>query len=65
MKEITKAKKGDNKARLCWCESKRTSEKNHNLFHGEVFFLLTGHLIGDSILIISLRLTPTPETNPY
>jgi hypothetical protein len=34
------SEKGDNKARLCWCESKMTSEKNHNFFHGEVFFSL-------------------------
>ena len=40
MKEITGVKKGDNKARLCWCEMERTSEKNHNFFHGEVFFSL-------------------------
>ena len=47
MKEITGAKKGDNKARLRWCESKRTSEKKMYFFHGEVFFLLTGPLMGD------------------
>jgi len=38
MKEITGAKKGDNKARLCWCEMERTSEKKITFFYGEVFF---------------------------
>jgi hypothetical protein len=40
MKEITGAKKGDNKARLCWCESKRTSEKKIYFFVGRGVFSL-------------------------
>jgi len=52
MKEITEAKKGDNKARLCRCESKRTSEKKDVFFlEGEVFFLLTGPLMGDPFVL--------------
>lgn len=47
MKEITGAKKGDNKAILCWCASKRTNEKKMYFLQGEVFFLLTGSLMGD------------------
>jgi hypothetical protein len=47
-KEITGAKKGDNKARLCWRENKRTSEKRCIFLNGEVFFLLTGPLMGDT-----------------
>jgi hypothetical protein len=43
------SEKGDNKARLCWRESKRTSEKKDVFFlEGEVFFLLTGSLMGDT-----------------
>jgi len=40
MKEITGAKKGDNKARLCWCEMERTSEKNYNFFSWRGVFSL-------------------------
>jgi len=38
--EITGAKKGDNKARLCWCESERTSEKKMYFFGGRGIFSL-------------------------
>jgi len=39
-KEITGAKKGDNKARLCWNESERTSEKKVYFFGGRAVFFL-------------------------
>jgi hypothetical protein len=45
MKEIKGAKKGDNKARLCWCESKRISEKRCIFFVGRGVFLLAGPLM--------------------
>jgi len=38
MKEITGAKKGDNKVRLCWCESERTIEKRCIFFGGRGVF---------------------------
>jgi len=40
MKEITGAKKGDNKARLYWRENKRASEKKMYFFVGRGVFSL-------------------------
>ena len=48
--EITGAKQ-EAKTRLSWSESKRTSKKRCIFLVGEVFFLLTGPLMGDPVAV--------------
>ena len=53
--EVTSAEQ-EAKTRLCWRESKGSSKKRCIFLEGELFFLLTGPLMGDPVGLLQILL---------